>query len=113
MSERFPVQSTVEQSISQQVNGLVGSNDINLNTIYKMSLLNAQGCVDISEMTEVLQKIREANLKEHELIQREYELTYDSAGEIVLVDDIDERKKSQKDTPDLLPESGGGEQKVE
>ena len=112
MTERFPVESTIEKSIAQQVNSLVGNADINLNTIYKMSLLNAQGCVDADEMAEVLQKIRNANLKEHELIQQEYELTYDSAGEIVLASDIDEGKASQENTPDVLPKPGGGEQKI-
>ena len=112
MTERFPVESTIEKSIAQQVNSLVGNADINLNTIYKMSLLNAQGFVDEDEMVQVLQKIRNANLKEHELIQQEYSLTYDSAGEIVLATD-NERKAGKKDTPDVLPKPGGGEQKVE
>jgi len=84
----FPVQSVVEQSIKKQTNALVGNNDVNLNTIVKMSLMSEINQLNEDVVKEVLMKIHDANKDEHYWIHKEYQLTYDASGNIVPTDSI-------------------------
>jgi len=79
----FPVQSIVEQAIKNQTNALVGTSDINLNTIVKMSLMSEKSQLKEDIVKEVLIKIYDANKDEDYWVHKEYELTYDMSGNIV------------------------------
>ena len=78
----LPVESLVEQAVNKQVNKLVGNNDTNLNTIVKMSLLPE---IDVNEYQSILAKIKSNNALEQYYIEKEYDLTYDCAGNLIPV----------------------------
>ena len=78
----LPVESLLEQSVKRQVNSLVGDKDTNLNTIVKMSLLPE---IDANEYQSILAKIKSNNALEQYYIEKEYDLTYDFAGNLVPV----------------------------
>jgi len=90
--ENYPVASVVEQAVNNQVNALVGNKDVNLNTIVKMSLMNEMNQIQIDEMNEILGRIYNNNKAEDFYIKKEYELTYDLAGNLIPVNDIDGQK---------------------
>lgn len=103
----FPVSNSVEQSVNRQVNALVGNNDINLNTIVKMSLLkeNSVGFyINDNIQQEVLAKITKSNKVEQYWIDKEFELTMDSNGNIIPVN-----INAEKDTTSVILESEGSE----
>ena len=81
----LPVESLVEQAVNRQVNSLVGEKDINLNTIVKMSLLPE---IDVNEYQSILAKIKSNNTLEQYYIEKEYDLTYDCAGNLVPVAEL-------------------------
>ena len=78
----LPVESLVEQAVNKQVNKLVGNNDTNLNTIVKMPLLPE---ISENEYQSILAKIKSNNVMEQYYIEKEYDLTYDCAGNLVPV----------------------------
>jgi hypothetical protein len=78
----LPVESLLEQAVNRQVNGLVGDKDTNLNTIVKMSLLPE---IEANEYQSILAKIKSNNVVEQYYIEKEYDLTYDRAGNLVPV----------------------------
>ena len=88
----LPVESLVEQSVNRQVNSLVGDKDTNLNTIVKMSLLPE---LETNEYQSILTKIKSNNQLEQYYIQKEYDLTYDSAGNLISVKDINNGKTTE------------------
>lgn len=107
----FPVSSSIEQSVSKQVNALVGNNDVNLNTIVKMSVLNENGGnIDNDLQKEVLAKIKQNNKMEHFWIEKDYELTMDSNGNIIPVNINGE---TEGNTTSVLSESKGSQEKTE
>ena len=65
----LPVTDIIEQSISNKVNGMVGNNDINLNTIVKMSLLNDIKPLDTTKMITILESIYDTNKMEDYLLK--------------------------------------------
>ena len=112
----LPVQSIVEQAIKSQTNALVGNNDINLNTIVKMSLMSEMKQLDEESIKEVLIKIYDVNKAEHYWIHKEYELTYDSSGDIIpcnLLSIPNINGKVEKDSNSLDDESEGSKSKLE
>jgi hypothetical protein len=78
----LPVESIVEQAVNRQVNSLVGDKDMNLNTIVKMSLLPE---ISENEYQSILAKIKSNNVVEQYYIEKEFDLTYDCAGNLVPV----------------------------
>ena len=80
----LPVESLLEQSVNRQVNNLVGDKDTNLNTIVKMSLLPE---INANEYQSILANIKNNNTLEQYFIEKEYDLTYDCAGNLVLTKD--------------------------
>ena len=44
-SETYPVVNVVEQSVNNQVNSMLGNNDVNLKTIFKLSIMDELGQV--------------------------------------------------------------------
>ena len=105
----LPVESLVEQAVNRQVNGLVGDKDTKLNTIVKMSLLPEY---DANEYQSILAKIKSNNHMEQYYIEKEYDLTYDCAGNLIPVKCINgETTKSQEkpttDTGSILSKSEG------
>ena len=103
----LPVSDIIEQSISNKVNGMVGNNDINLNTIVKMSLLNEIKPLDTTKIITVLESIYDTNKIEAYFNNNEYELTIDSSGNIIYVNDEEEGKT---DTESVLREPEGSEE---
>jgi hypothetical protein len=106
----FPVCGVIEQAVNNQVNALIGNKDINLNTIVKMAKLNEMKPIPQEEMNSILEKIAMNNMLEKYYIDKEYELTYDRDGNLILLDDIiDERKTGEKNTESVLSESKGSQ----
>ena len=104
----FPVSNLVEQAVSTQVNSLIGTNDVNLNTIMKMSLLN----IDESKVNSVLSQMKANNDTEKYWIDREYGLTYDVGGNLVPVHGIDEAEE-KGNLGSIVPEPERSESKAE
>ena len=102
----LPVSDIIEQSISNKVNGMVGNNDINLNTIVKMSLLNEIKPLDTTKMLTVLESIYDTNKIEAYFNNNEYELTIDSSGNIIYVNE----EQDKKDIVGILREPEGCEE---
>ena len=92
----LPVESLVEQAVNKQVNKLVGNNDTNLNTIVKMSLLPE---IDANEYQSILAKIKSNNVMEQYYIEKEYDLTYDCAGNLIPVKCINEETTKGEEKP--------------
>jgi hypothetical protein len=114
MSENYPVQDILEQAINKQVNALVGNNDVNLNTIIKMSLMNEYKQVNSKEMEDILARISSNNQVEKYYVDKEYEMTIDCDGNIVPVNSISNAEKKpncegEKDTGSIIPEPEGSE----
>ena len=59
----LPITDFVEQAVTKQINAMVGNNDMNLNTIIKMSLLNEINPLDETKITDVLISIFNSNLQ--------------------------------------------------
>ena len=110
----LPVESLLEQAVNRQVNGLVGDKDTNLNTIVKMSLLPE---IEANEYQSILAKIKSNNVVEQYYIEKEYDLTYDCAGNLVPVSNdkipvkcingetTESQEKSATDIGGILPKS--------
>ena len=96
MSESFPVQNIIEQSISGQVNSMIGTNDTNLNTIVKMAMMTDLKQMNTIEMNEVLERIVSSNQVEKYFVEKDYELTIDHYGNIIPVNSIDATKERQE-----------------
>jgi len=105
--EKYPISNVIEQSIQNQVNGLVGNNDVNLNTIVKMSLMNEMSqenglsLIGKDEIKKVLNQIVISNQVESYFIHNEYELTYDMFGNLISLAELDKvpLKKSETKMP--------------
>ncbi len=82
-SETYPVVNVVEQSVNNQVNSMLGNNDVNLKTILKLSIMEEFGQVDKEDLENVINKIKENNKLEAYYINKEYELSYDLSGNVV------------------------------
>ena len=97
----LPVQDIIEQSISNKVNGMVGNNDVNLNTIVKMSLLNEIKPLDKTKIDTIIGSIYDNNKIEDYYINNEYELTMDNSGNLIYINE----EKDKNDTGDIIPKS--------
>jgi len=111
----FPVQSIVEQAVKNQTNALVGTSDINLNTIVKMSLMMEKSKLKEDIVKEVLMKIYDANKDEHYWVHKEYELTYDMSGNIIALPNYNDSiyGKTEKDSVGLDDEPERSKAKFE
>ena len=74
---------------------MVGNNDINLNTIVKMSLLNEIKPLDTTKILSIIESIYDTNKMEDYFIKTEYELTVDSSGNVIYINE-------EKDEKDLV-----------
>ena len=96
--EKYPISNVIEQTIQNQVNALVGNNDVNLNTIVKMSLMHEMSqekglsLIEEDEIKKVLNQIVSNNQVESYFISNEYELTYDMFGNLIPVHNINGEK---------------------
>ena len=82
-SETYPVENVVEQSINNQINSMLGNNDVNLKTIFKLSIMEELGQgLDKEDLENVINKIKENNKLEAYYINKEYELSYDLSGNL-------------------------------
>ena len=105
MSWSLPVVNPLEESINNQVSALVGNNDVNLKTIIKMSIMNDM--FPNVDNKEIIKQMEENNKMETFLIEKEYQLTYDMAGNLIPIECINEGKESQKDPQSVIPKSEG------
>jgi hypothetical protein len=103
--ENYPVESVVERVVENQVNALVGNNDVNLKTIVKMSMMEEMNQVNKDEMEEVISKIKRNNELEKYYIEQDYELTYDLAGNIIPINCINEGKEVKQDFEGIISKS--------
>ena len=60
-SETYPVEILVKQSVNNQVNSMLGNNDVNLKTIFKLSIMEELGQVDKADLENVINKIKQNN----------------------------------------------------
>jgi hypothetical protein len=92
----FEVESILETMVKTQVNKMVGEKDVNFNTIVKMALLQdiAKSNIDSDA---ILAKIKENNEMEKYLLEKEFFLTYDNAGNIIEIPNIpnDQTRQSE------------------
>ena len=88
----FPVKDIVEQSIENNVNKLVGTHDVNLNTIVKMAMMEEVENLDKGKVDEVIAAIRKNNELEKYYIDKEYQMTYDNCGNLVYINGETENK---------------------
>ena len=103
----FPVSDIIEQSVTKQVNAMVGNSDINLNTIVKMATLNEMRPLGDEKVRDVLQSINLNNKLESFWYEKELVLTLDSSGNIVSKDNINEAL--QDNSGSQLPEPRPGQ----
>ena len=105
--EQFPVESVIERSIANQVNALIGNDDVNLKTIVKMAMMVDKNIHSDIEylMNGVLNQIKRANKMEHELVQEEYEIETEWAGEKISLYNKpdDEGEETKEDSGCFLP----------
>lgn len=87
--ENFPVCSVLDKVISDKTNSLVGNNDVNLNTLVKVSLMDEMKVMDANKKENIINEILATNLLEHYFINKEYELTYDMNGNVIPVNCIE------------------------
>ncbi len=112
MTENYPVLDYIEQTIARETVSLMGSNDINLNTIVKMSLMNEIKPMDETKVKQILDQISSTNVAEKYWIEREYKMTMDAGGNLVSIDNIsnnnidDKTESKEKGNPEcIVPES--------
>lgn len=86
--DNYPVRDYIEQTIASQTVALMGNNDINLNTIVKMSLISEIKPMDEAKVKQILDQISSTNKAEKYWIEREYMMTMDSGGNVVPVQNI-------------------------
>jgi predicted Zn-dependent peptidase len=79
----YPVESVIDQSVNNQVNSMLGNNDVNLKTIFKLSIMEELGQVDKEDLENVINKIKQNNKAEAYYINKEYELSYDLSGNLI------------------------------
>ena len=107
----YAVESPLERSIANQVNALIGNDDVNLKTIMKLSMMSAKHQAP-DEMGKIIEQIKEYNLIESELVYEEYELVADFVGDKISlynkqdVQESEERKEAEKDSGCQLCKSG-------
>ena len=106
----FHVESMVEKSIVSKADSLIGNKDANLNTIYKLSLLEEVGLLDEYQKQRVIEQIRKSTDIERKYINEEYHLTMDSDGNLISINDINAREEGEKDTENIIPESRPSEE---
>ena len=100
--EKYPISNVIEQTIQNQVNALVGNNDVNLNTIVKMSLMHEMSqekglsLIEEDEIKKVLNQIVSNNQVESYFISNEYELTYDMYGNLIPVNNINSTTSAER-----------------
>jgi len=109
-SESYPTENVVERAVDSQVNALVGNRDINLNTIIKVSMMKDMDQLNEDEMKDILSRIANSNRLEDFYIKKEYQMTYDLAGNIIPVNTINgEGKESEGNIESVISESEGSE----
>lgn len=95
-----------EKVLNDQVDKMIGA-DTNLATIVKIAL--KPDCVDDETKNKLLYSIRLANEKEAKNYEEQFKFTMDMAGNIIEVNNIDERfEQIETDTRGELLESKGG-----
>ena len=84
MADNYPVVNVVEQSVNNQVNSMLGNNDVNLKTIFKISIMEELGQgLDKADLENIINKIKQNNETEAYYINKEYELSYDLSGNLI------------------------------
>ena len=84
----------IEKNVTHMMDKFFGDKDPALKTITKMNILYDGSDEYKNQMENVLSKMKYLNYVEGECIKKELSLTYDVAGNIVFVDDIDESKNT-------------------
>jgi hypothetical protein len=82
--------SLLEKSVQRQIDRLFGGGDPHLAEITKIALLDDGTDAKQREKEYVIQQLKENNKVDSYYIDKEFKLTYDSNGELVHTDNIDE-----------------------
>lgn len=94
----FPVADPIERSISSTVNSMVGTNDVNLNTIVKIAMMDEIRPLGNDRIRYVIDQMRANNEYEANCIKQEYGLTLDTSGNVVTLcidGPVDESKEGE------------------
>jgi len=92
--DNYPIVNMIEESIENEVSSLVGNNDVNLKTIIKIARIQ-----DINpnakemEFKNLISQMRENNILQKFLIEKEYECTFDKDGNIIPLNIKDGERK--------------------
>jgi len=92
--DNYPIVNMIEESIENEVSSLVGNNDVNLKTIIKIARIQ-----DINpnakemEFKNLISQMRENNILQKFLIEKEYECTLDKDGNIIPLNIKDGERK--------------------
>lgn len=96
-----------EKVLNDRVDKLIGA-DTNLATIVKMAL--KPDCVDDATKDKLLYSIKIANEKEAKNYEEQFKFTMDMAGNIIEVNNIDERfEQIEADSGSIVSQSSGSE----
>ena len=100
--DRYNIENPIERAIDNEVNRLVGDKDVSLGVVIKMGKLKEYDQIEENELKVVLYKMLKSNKVEAELIKQEFFLTYDKDGNLIEVNNIDD--KFEEDTQSILQE---------
>ena len=82
--DNYPIVNMIEESIENEVNSLVGNNDVNLKTIIKIARIqDIKPNAKELEFKNLISQMRENNILQKFLIEKEYECTFDKDGNII------------------------------
>jgi hypothetical protein len=106
--DRFNLENPIERAIDNEVNRLVGDKDVSLGVVIKMGKLKEYEQIQENELKIILDKMLKSNRVEKEIFEQEFYLTYDKDGNLIEVNNIDD--KFEEDTKSILQEPKGSEE---
>jgi len=106
--DKFNIENPIERAIDNEVNRLVGDKDVSLGVVIKMGKLKEYDQIEENELKVILYKMLKSNKVEKELIEQEFFLTYNKDGNLIEVNNIDD--KIEVDTQSILQKPKGSEE---
>jgi hypothetical protein len=94
----FHIESLLEKQITKKADSFIGNKDEDLNTIYKMSLLQEVGLICDDDVNAVTEQIAKANEIQKKYINDEYLMTLDKNGNLVYINE----GKTSKENPEII-----------
>ena len=108
----IPITNSLEKKISENVDSIIGTDDINLNTVMKLAQLQSFGTKHSDEIDRIITSLTAGNAAEKYFYEQQMQMTLDSSGNIINAYDIEDDVCSSQSKTDLafqLPEPEGSE----